>query len=600
MHLERLYLRNFRAYKGDTELEFADLTALIGRNDVGKSSILDALGVLFDHDACKIEPGDRCVFADEDDPMIIGAEFSDLPDKVVLDDASETTLAAEYLVNEQGRLEIRKTFTLSNGRLRESVTAVAAHPTAVGVEGLLLKKNTELKKLVEEADVEADRRSNVSMRGALWAAATDLEQATVEIPLNKEGAKEIWSALKSGLPLFALFRADRPSTDQEGEVQDPMKIAIQQAIAELGPELEKIKEAVAERATGVATRTLDKLSEFDPELARQLEPRFKTEPKWEGQFKLSLTGDDEIPINKRGSGVRRLVLFSFFRAEVERRLEDSGGANVIYAIEEPETSQHPRNQRLVVEAFKELAERPECQIVLTTHVPGLAGLLPLDGLRHVTADPDAVRDISTGETVIKAIAENLGVHPDLYDTRLKAFVCVEGPTDVQFFRRVSRLVREVDDSLPDLANDARVAVIPLGGSTLKDWVNQQYLRQLGKPEAHVYDRDKAGAYQAYVDKVNERGDGSWATLTSKREIENYLHPEAIREVLEAEVEVTDDNDVEQDLADLLGKGKVDRRPLKRWLAEEAMDSMTVDRLRERGGLDEIVDWFRRIGALLDE
>ncbi|MHB8392242.1 MAG: AAA family ATPase [Acidobacteriaceae bacterium] len=33
---------------------------------------------------------------------------------------------------------------------------------------------------------------------------------------------------------------------------------------------------------------------------------------------MTLTGDDQIPINKRGSGVRRLVLLSFFRAEAER------------------------------------------------------------------------------------------------------------------------------------------------------------------------------------------------------------------------------------------------------------------------------------------
>lgn len=72
MRLERIYLRNVRAYQGDAELIFSDLTALIGRNDVGKSSILDALGVLFDHEACKIEIEDRNVFAKDDDPIVIG------------------------------------------------------------------------------------------------------------------------------------------------------------------------------------------------------------------------------------------------------------------------------------------------------------------------------------------------------------------------------------------------------------------------------------------------------------------------------------------------------------------------------------------------
>ena len=45
---------------------------------------------------------------------------------------------------------------------------------------------------------------------------------------------------------------------------------------------------------------------------------------------------ENIPINKRGSGVKRLILFKFFRAEAERRLQESNTTSIIYAIEEPE------------------------------------------------------------------------------------------------------------------------------------------------------------------------------------------------------------------------------------------------------------------------
>ncbi|MEY8403925.1 AAA family ATPase [Oscillospiraceae bacterium 44-34] len=34
---------------------------------------------------------------------------------------------------------------------------------------------------------------------------------------------------------------------------------------------------------------------------------------------VSITSDENIPINKRGSGSKRLILLNFFRAEVERR-----------------------------------------------------------------------------------------------------------------------------------------------------------------------------------------------------------------------------------------------------------------------------------------
>lgn len=63
------------------------------------------------------------------------------------------------------------------------------------------------------------------------------------------------------------------------------------------------------------------------------------DPMWEKAFSFSLTGENAIPLNKRGSGIRRLVLFSFFRAATESELFDR--KNIIYAVEEPETSQHP-------------------------------------------------------------------------------------------------------------------------------------------------------------------------------------------------------------------------------------------------------------------
>ena len=72
-------------------------------------------------------------------------------------------------------------------------------------------------------------------------------------------------------------------------------------------ELGVVKEKVKARTLDVANRTITKLADFDSALSSQLNPNFKSDPKWDGLFKLSLTGDDEIPINKRGSGVRRFV-----------------------------------------------------------------------------------------------------------------------------------------------------------------------------------------------------------------------------------------------------------------------------------------------------
>ena len=46
MRLKYLKLKNFRGYR-DGEIKFSDLTAFVGKNDSGKSTILEALDVFF-------------------------------------------------------------------------------------------------------------------------------------------------------------------------------------------------------------------------------------------------------------------------------------------------------------------------------------------------------------------------------------------------------------------------------------------------------------------------------------------------------------------------------------------------------------------------
>ncbi|HML96176.1 MAG TPA: ATP-binding protein [Thermodesulfobacteriota bacterium] len=606
MFLREVILKNFRGYKNEHRIPIDQLTAFIGKNDAGKSSIFDALAVFFDHPLGKIDASDICVHAGANGELRIGCVFSDFPDSITIDASSVTTLADEYLLNVGGALEIHKVYEFSDGTLKKpKVFAIANHPTANGFDGLLSKKNAELKKAGEAANIDAgvDKRSNAALRRAIWGSADDLKLGHSEIQLDKEDAKAIWEQLSKYLPEYALFRADRPSTDEDSEVQDPLKVAIKQAIEEVQAELDAVKEKVKARTLDVANRTITKLADFDSTLSSQLNPNFKSDPKWDGLFKLSLTGDDEIPINKRGSGVRRLVLFSFFRAEAERLREEHKKGNIIYAVEEPETAQHPDNQRKVIEALQAIAEADGCQVMLTTHVPALASLLPINSIRYVCSHDLNGRDVCIADDdVIKTVVADLGIIPD---KRAKVLVCVEGPHDLQFLRRISSLLRAEDDSVIDMFVDPRVALVVLGGSTLKEWVNQHYLKNVGLPEVHIYDRDelKNGKYKYQDDKdaVNARGDGSIGFLTAKREMENYLHIDAISEALQPVVgfnftfALSDDCDVETEIKTLLnGQGKIQRRSIKHWLNEDAASRMNIDRLKERNGYDEIKGWFTEI------
>ena len=49
MKIESLTLENFRIYKDPVTVSFNDLTVLIGKNDIGKSSVLEALDIFFEN-----------------------------------------------------------------------------------------------------------------------------------------------------------------------------------------------------------------------------------------------------------------------------------------------------------------------------------------------------------------------------------------------------------------------------------------------------------------------------------------------------------------------------------------------------------------------
>lgn len=609
MRLCGIYLKNFRPYRDETRIPIDDFTAFIGKNDIGKSCILEALEIFFNGALVKLDHDDATKPGGGNE-IEIGCVFCDLPPKLVLDEKATTTLPDEFLLNSEGHLEIHRVFDCSTKKISDSYFAIAQHPTADKYNDLLLLKNADLKKRFESlnlADETVNKAINRSLRKAIWNSCPDLQLNQTRIPLDKEEAKRIWTALEPHMPLFALFQSDRPSKDDDSEVQDPMKAAIAAALKEQQAKLEEIKESIRTQAIDVATRTLDKLKEWDPELANTLFPNFRAEPKWDQIFKISLTGDDQIPINKRGSGVRRLILLSFFRAEAERRRTESLRQDLIYAIEEPETSQHPNSQRLLIEAFLDLSET-NCQVFITTHNPALAAYVPTEYVRYIVRENGCIV-VKSGDGVLAEVSRTLGVLPD---SRINALVCVEGWSDIDFLRHASQVYSQHDPEVPDLMRDDGVAFIPLGGSNLQQWVDNRFLKGFGRPELHLYDRgsETPPTYQPQVVQLNAEGED--ARLTRKREIENYLHRDAIQQVYQG-IPIpafTDTDNVpvlvaksvyEADqglgswdgLDEDLKKRKISR--VKYRMAKEAVPLMTQELLTQADQEHEIPEFLKDIG-----
>jgi len=353
MKLKSLSIENFRGYKDRTTIDFNDLTVLVGKNDIGKSTVLEALDIFFNDGKglIKLDKNDINIRSKNEgkNDVVFSISFSDLPSKVIIDETNETNLASEYLLNSKGDLEIVKTF--KNGATTSAaikVGIIANHPTNSNCKDLLLKKNTDLKKIVDSLNLTCDRTKNADMRKSIWNNYIDdlkLDEFSIDVSSKDGDIKSVWTKLQTYLPFYSLFQSDRKNSDNDDEVQDPLKEAVKQIINDesLQKTLKDVADRVRSKLQEVSDLTLEKIKEMNPAIANSLHPNVPTSEslKWADVFKgLSISGDGDIPINKRGSGVKRLILLNFFRAEAERRRKNCNNPSIIYAIEEPETSQH--------------------------------------------------------------------------------------------------------------------------------------------------------------------------------------------------------------------------------------------------------------------
>ncbi|WP_333575227.1 ATP-binding protein [Sphingobacterium sp.] len=607
MKLEKVKISNFRCYSEEIEINISDLTTIVGKNDAGKSTILEALEIFFNNETVKIDSTDANVYSGLTD-VIITCLFSGLPESVILDSGAITNFRDEFLLNSDGYLEIRKVYDCGKKTPSVDVYIRSLHPTLAPFNNLLELKERDLQNIIKTMNLDATLKGNPSMRKAIWSSGGELGLEDVLLPISKakEDGKKLWEQIDSYLPFYALFQSDRSSKDGDDEIQDPMKAAIATALSEVRDEIDRIQEKVREKAIAIANNTHEALKKLDAKMAKSLEPKFTppTSSNWNGLFKIKMDTHDGISLNKRGSGVRRMILVSFFKAEAERQLKTSNKKSIIYAIEEPETAQHPNNQKILIEAFKDLSSEDGCQVLLTTHSPGLASELPIESIRYVHESDGKIK-VSEKADVFADVAKALGVVPD---SRVKLLICVEWPNDVAALKCLSKAIHINKPEIPDLSADERFAFLLLGGSTLKHWVNENYLKGLNCKEFHLYDSDVA-QYQQTIDAVNGRNDGSFGILTKKYEMECYLHQDAIFEGCDVEVEVLDmPNEQGQSLPKIFGiaysaknnlDGTLKDNTSKNYLANNAFPKMTYRMISERDPQGEVIGWFTKILEMIN-
>lgn len=420
MKINKITIKNFRSYKELVTIEVNDLNVFVGKNDIGKSTVLEALDIFFNEGkgTIKLDKQDinKKALIEGNENIEISISFSNPPKAVTIDSTNPTNLKDEYLLNANECLEVKKVYPKAG---KEKVFLRAYHPTNSNCSDLITKKNSELKSLLTDGMNCVDKTKNAEIRKTIREFySDDLNLEEIYIELAKEDAKNIWEKLKEHFPLYTLFQSDRKNSDGDDEVQDPMKLAVKEILKDpqLCQKLDSVAEEVKAKLEKVANNTLNKLNEMNPEISNSLSPIIPSNDslKWNDVFKnVSFTGDEDILVNKRGSGVKRLILLNFFRAEAERWKNEGNFPNIIYAVEEPETSQHFNHQILLMKAFIEISKSNKSQIFLTTHSSTIVKQLEFNDIK-------LIKEIDSDKSVIDVVESNLP-YPSLNEINYLAF-----------------------------------------------------------------------------------------------------------------------------------------------------------------------------------
>lgn len=614
MKIKKVFLNNFRGFYGTIEVSFNNLTVFIGKNDQGKSSILEALDIFINEGkgVVKIDSKDLNIKAQSEgkDEFQIGVVFEEYPDNLVIDEQNETTLQDEYLLNNDKCLEIWKVF--KSGKLKSTYLKCNHPSNDEFLKNLITKKINELKEFVKNSNITCgDNRKSAVLRKAIRDYYNDKGGLTfdlVEIPIDAEGLKEIWDKLRNYLPVFALFHSDRKNVDQDDEIQDPLKVKIDDIFrrVDIQKRLSEIANEIDSEVKRIANSTVEqfkKLIQSDTEIKASI-PEV-AQLKWKDVYKgIGFNTTNDIPLNKRGSGIRRMILLSSFLADVENKQElnhDTEHKHILYAIEEPETSLHPDLQMKLINALTKLSNLQKFQIILTTHSPALIKLFEKDSIRFVEQENESTKISLLNDEVMSKIIKTMGLLPDIG----KVVICVEGNNDEKFLRNINQGIDELKEitDLESKIESGLLAIIPMNGSNLNDWIKRYALKNTNAIEFHLYDKDMDQKYRNNIETVINRKDGSFGTLTKKREIENYVPKEKIEKEFDISIYLnSSENWDDLDVPEKVKEKRTDLKEsdIKSIICGKLSKEITKDDLESLGAWDEVKGWFVKINELVSK
>lgn len=446
MLIRQVDVRRFCALKNAT-VSCRDLTALVGRNGTGKSSVLRALELFYNQSA-KVTAQD--FYAENVSyPIEIAITFTDLT-------GEEARLFASYIHHRN--LTIEKVFS-ELGKPGVYYGKRLQHPDFVHIRGAGSKSeaNAAYKRFVSENP----KYASLSVAPTYDRVIEELERWEAANPakcqLRRDDGKFFrFTGVGQGylgrhtkfIRIQAVRDALEDATEKRGSsVTEIMDILVREALA-ARPEITTFREQVKKdygevfgpssrvELKALQTELTDTMSQYAPNAAIALDWTGLDEfepPMPRAEVRVSEDGF-EAAVERTGHGVQRafiMTMLQHLEAAREGREQRSSGVgskqastldgysglpSLMLAIEEPELYQHPSRQRHMAAVLRRLAEGAtqglagKTQVMYTTHAPLFVSMDHVDDIKLLSkriGDSSLPRFTTVAETGLQRVASLL-------------------------------------------------------------------------------------------------------------------------------------------------------------------------------------------------
>lgn len=574
MKINKVIISNFKGIREPISISPALFTCIVGKNDVGKSTILKAIDLFLNDsslsaDDCNIYSGSNIISID----IVFHCEDT----SITIDDTVNTTLSAEELYNEDNCLQIKKVWDTSSKIIKAKYfikrKKYAEHDFIMLDERNLISLCKKLG--IETSKANGEEYNNREKREKLRVYCQENNVGYTyeydELPSSGQTrAKKILDVIRYLLPKFEYFRADRSLAYSDNSVQKYFK---DKAYKLLKDEIntDDVEIAIKEKISEVLSTITDKINQV---VSAEEQVTAQVDFDWS---KLITTifrckkDEGNIPLSSRGDGFRRITMMSYFEMLAE---ENCGDKNIIYGFEEPETFLHPETQKRLYNNLVLMTDNGY-QVFVTTHSPNIVAETTIENIIFINKIDNNYIVKQKEEIDIETIVSDLGIKSNdliftIYD-KVKCFFLLEGIDDVIAFTHTAEKYKE-SGKIDSTFEEKGVLLIPIGGcGAIQHWTNLQIIKKLNKPYHILLDSDKE--YEEHessnLNKLKDLGyKDEDCSVTKKREIECYIPSSYFKSLEEPiDIEYGDWDDVKKicashALAGRLGGKKVCERHFK--------------------------------------